>query len=168
MSKNYFDIINERFSCRSFQADKISTEELEKILEAARLAPTACNFQPQRIIVVENQALLEKLNEATRFTFNAKTVLVVCYDKTESWHRRSDNKDHGEIDATIAATQMMLAATALGIGSCYVCSFKNDILRSLLGIPNEWEISCLLPLGYPKDILPHNTRKEIEDIVIYK
>ena len=164
----YFDVINDRFSCRNFLSKKISTTELNQILNAGLLAPTACNFQPQKIYVVENETLLNRLNEATRFTFDAKTILVVCYDVNESWHRRSDNKDHGEIDATICATQMMLAATALGLGSCYVCSFKKDILRGILGIPSNYEISCLLPIGYPKEVKPRNTRKELEDIVIYK
>lgn len=167
-SKTYFDCIMERFSCRSFTAEKISTEEIQILLEAARLAPTACNLQPQRIYVIENPNLLERLNDATRFTFGAKTIFAFCYDKNESWHRKTDNKDHGEIDTTIAATQMMLAATAMGLGTCYVCSFKNDMVRDILDIPANYEISCLLPIGYPKDVLPHNTRKELEDIVVYK
>lgn len=167
-TKPYFDVIEERFSCRSFTADKITTEEVQAILTAANLAPTAINLQPQVIYVVENPTLLEKLNEATRFVFDAKTVFVVCYDTTKSWHRRNDGKDHGDIDASIVATQMMLAATAMGIGSCYVCSFKKDKLKEILDIPDEYEVNCLLPVGYPKDILPHNERKELEDYVIYK
>ena len=167
-SKTYFDCINERFSCRSFTADKITTEEIQILLEAARIAPTACNLQPQRIFVVENSKLLERLAEASRFTFNAKTIFVICYDTNASWHRRYDDKDHGEIDATIAATHMMLAATSMGLGTCYVCSFKKDLVRDILDIPANYEISCMMPVGYPKDILPHNTRGDIEDIVIYK
>ncbi len=167
-SMSYFDVIQERFSCRSFTADKVETEKIQAILEAARLAPTAVNYQPQRIYVVENPKLLESLNSASRFIFAAKTVFVVCYDTTKSWHRRSDGKDHGDIDATIVATHMMLAATALGLGSCYVCSFDKDKLKEILDIPQEYEISCILPIGYPKDVLPHNVRNEIEDFVIYK
>lgn len=167
-NKSYFEVIEERFSCRAFTAEKLTIEQIHTILKAANLAPTAVNYQPQRILVVENQVLLEKMKEATRFLFDAKTVFVVCYDKEESWKRRSDGKDHGDIDASIAATHMMLAATALGLGSCYVCSFKNDILRDILDIPANLEINCILPVGYPKDINSHASRKDIEDIVIYK
>lgn len=167
-SKSYFDVINERFSCRAFTANKISTEEINVLLEAARLAPTAVNYQPQKIYVVENPNLLARLSEATKYLFNTKTLFVVCYDKNISWHRRSDDKDHGEIDATIAATHLMLAATAIGLGSCYVCSFKEAMVREILDIPSEYEISCLLPVGYPKEIVPHNSRKDIEELVIYK
>lgn len=167
-TKNYFEVINERFSCRSFTAEKLSTEQIQIILESAQLAPTACNFQPQIIYVVENPVLLDKLKEATRFTFGAKTIFVVCHDKSKSWHRRSDEKDHGDIDATIVATHMMLAATALGLGTTYVCSMKVDLVKEILDIPDNYEINCLLPVGYPKDIVPHNTRVDIEDFVFYK
>lgn len=166
--KTYFDIIEERFSCRSFTDESVSTQEIQRILEAARIAPSAVNFQPVRIYVVENSEILKRLTDATRFTFGAKTIFVICYDTEQSWHRRSDNKDHGEIDATIATTQMMLAATALGIGSCYVCSFKEALLREILDIPSTYNVSALLPIGYPKEVLPHGSRKELEEFVIYK
>ncbi len=167
-SKTYFEVIEERFSCRSFTASKITTEEIQILLEAARLAPTSVNNQPQKIYVVENTNLLEKLNEASRFVFNAKTVFIICYDPKESWHRKSDDKDHGDIDASIVATQMMLAATAIGLGSCYVCSFNENKLKEILDIPGDYKVNCILPVGYPKDILPHNSRKELEEFVIYK
>ena len=72
-TKNYFEVINERFSCRSFTAEKLSTEQIQIILESAQLAPTACNFQPQIIYVVENPVLLDKLKEA--YTEYAELVL---------------------------------------------------------------------------------------------
>lgn len=164
----FSEVIEKRFSCREFKDESIKKEELDKILNAALLAPTACNKEPQRIYVVEDIELLLKLKEATRFTFDSKTILVVCYDKDISWHRGRDAKDHGEIDATIAATQMVLEATNLGIGSCFVCAFNEEVLRSILNIPQNYGIMCMLPLGYPKVISPHNTRGDISNLVIYK
>lgn len=166
--KTFEQVINERFSCRAFKPNKISTLEIEKIINAGLLAPTARNFQPERIIVVENEAILEKLKEATRFTFDAKTIFVVAYNKEESWKRGYDFKDHGDIDATIVATMMMLEATSLGIGTTFVCSFDEEKLKDILSLDAKYSITCLLPAGYPKDILPHNSRKDLEDIVIYK
>ncbi len=167
-NKSFFEVINERFSCREFRDERITTEEVEAILEAARLAPTAVNFQPQRIFVVENEALLEKLKEATRFTFDAKTIFVVCYDEEVSYKRRYDNKEFGDIDATIVATHMMLAAQALGLGSCFVASMKEDILKAILSIPSNYHVTCLLPVGYPKEIKDHNERNDVGDFVFYK
>ena len=167
-NKTFDDVINERFSCRSFTAERISTDELNYILNAGRLAPTAKNKQPEQIVVVENEGLLEKLKEATPCTFDAKTVLVICYDTQKCWIRSVDAKPHGDIDDTIIATHMMLAATAIGVGSTFVCAFDKDKLKQVLDLPNEVEPTCILPLGYPKEVKPHNTRLDLEDIVIYK
>ncbi len=168
-SKKEFDaVINERFSCRSFKPERITTDELNYVLEAGRLAPTAKNKQPERIIVVENEGLLEKLKEATPCTFDAKTVLIVCYDAEECWIRSTDSKYHGDIDATIVATHMMLAATAINLGTTFVCAFNKDVLKSIIDLPKNIEPTCMLPIGYPKDVRPHNTRLDLEDIVIYK
>ena len=163
-----FEAIEKRFSCREFKDERIKRDELNKILEAGRLAPTACNNQPELIYVVESEPALEKLKNGSKYTFNSKTILVVCYNTCASWHRRYDSKDHGNIDAAIVAENMVLMATALGIGSCYVCAMKPDIIKEALDIPSEYEVVCMLPLGYPKEIKPHNTRKDLSDIIIYK
>lgn len=168
VQKNEFLItLEKRFSCRNFKDDQISKEDLIQILEAGRLAPTAVNYQPQKIYVVESQEGLESLSKASRFTFNAKTILLVCHDSTISWHRRRDNKDHGIIDSSIVATHMMLMATSLGLGTTYVCSFDDYMIHELLGIPKHYEINCLLPIGYPVEIGPRNSRKSLEQIVEY-
>ncbi len=168
---NFLKMIDDRFSVRNFSDKNITKEELDSILNSGRIAPTAVNFQPQKIIVVKDPDLLEKLNTATKTYFNAKTILVVCHDKNLSWHRKSDNKDHGIIDASIVATYMMLTATSLGIGSCYVSSFKDAVVRETLNIPENYEVNCLLPIGYiPNDVIPsesHFNRKDIKDIVFY-
>jgi nitroreductase len=165
-NKSFYDCINERFSCRNFKEDKISTENVEEILKAANLAPTAKNIQPQRIYVVENEALLSKINP--RYTFNAKTLFIICYDKSISYKRAIDEKEHGDIDCAIVATHMMLAATALNLGSCMVCSFDEAIIKAVLSIPADYVVSALIPVGYPEEIKEHNTRIDIEDFVIYK
>lgn len=165
---DYFDTISKRYSCRKFMDKKIPKEVLNKVLEAGILAPTACNYQPERIIVVEDEKNLNSLKDATRYTFNAKTLLVICHDKNVSWHRGNDNKDHGEIDSAIVATQMVLAATALGLGTCFVCSMKVPMVKEILDLPDNYEVDIILPIGYPKEEGFHNTRKELKDIVCYK
>lgn len=167
-NKSFFDTINERFSCRDFKDEKITEDELNYLLKSAQLAPTAVNYQPQRIMVIENLNVIEKLKNATRFLFNAKTIIVVMYDKNVSWHRRNDNKDHGDIDASIVATHIMLAATSINLGTCFVCSFKENMIKEILGLPDNYVVTCLLPVGYPKEVLKHNTRNDINSFVTYK
>lgn len=164
----YFDAIEKRFSCRSFTEEKISRELLNKVLEAGILAPTACNYQPERIIVVEDPILLEKLKEGTRYTFNAKTLLVIAHDKNISWHRGNDGVDHGPIDSAIVATQMALAATSLGLGTCFVCSMREAVVRNILELPDNFNVDIILPIGYPSEVLLHNTRKNMDEIVTFK
>ena len=97
-----------------------------------------------------------------------RIALIVCHDKNESWHRGNDGKDHGMVDSTIVATQMVLALTSLGLASCYVCSFKEKLAREILGLSDNLSVDIMLPIGYPKEVLPHNKRKDLESIVIYK
>lgn len=164
---DYFNVIEKRFSCRKFKEEAISKELLDKVLNAGLLAPTACNYQPERIFVISSSEALNKLKEATRYTFNAKTVLCICHNKDESWHRGNDGLDHGKVDSTIVATQMVLALTALDLGSCYVCSFKEALVKEILGLGDNYEVDILLPIGYKDEEKPHNSRKKLEDIVSY-
>jgi nitroreductase len=164
----YFDVIEKRFSCRSFKDEKIDRALLNKVLEAGRLAPTACNYQPERIFVCESEEVLSKLKVATRYTFDAKTILIICHLKSESWHRGNDGVDHGKVDSTIVATQMVLASTSLGLGTCFVCSFKEALVKEVLGINDDYEVDIILPIGYPNDIKPHNQRKDLKESVCYK
>ena len=160
-------MIENRFSCRKFKNEKIKEEELLKILNAGILAPTACNYQPERIIVVENKEILEKLKEATKYTFDAKTILVICHDTNVSW-KRKDNADFGIVDSSIVATQMVLAAEALNIGSCFVCSMNPLKVKEILGLNDSYVVDILLPIGYKDEVKKHNTRKDINELVIRK
>ena len=159
-----FDVMEKRFSCRKFKDKKITEEELNKVLEAGRLSPTACNYQPQRIMVVENPLVLEKLKEATKYTFNAKTILVIAHDSSVSWHRK-DNVDHGIVDASIVATHMVLAATSLNLGTCFVCSMNPVLIKEILGLSDSYIVDILLPIGYKDEEKAHNTRKELSELV---
>ena len=161
-------LIEERFSCREFLDKEIKDEDINHILMAANLAPTAKNKQPIKIIVIKNKELLEKIKLATPCTFNAKLVFVICNDTNKCWIRSTDSKYHGDIDATIVATHMMLEITNINLGSTFVCAFDKDKLKEVLGLDNNIEPTCLLPVGYPKEIKAHNTRKDISEIVEFR
>lgn len=165
---DYFEVINKRYSCREFKDIKIDRDSLNKILEAGNLAPTAVNFQPFKIIVIENENLLEELSHATKYTFGAKTILCVTHNVNESWHRYKDQRDFGTFDSAIVTTQMVLAATSLGIGTCIVCSMDEEKVKSILGLGSEYIVDSLIPMGYPKNIGKHNKRKNLDEIVEYR
>ena len=166
----FADLIKQRYSVRKYDPRPIEPEKLTQILEAGRLAPTGCNYQPQRILVVQGESL-EKMQGCTPCLYGQTAVLVVCYDKTESWKSRS-GREIGDIDATIVMTQMMYQAQELGIGSMMVGIYKEDLLRERFCIPEHYVITCLLMLGYPAgDCAPHpqlhGERKPLDDTVFY-
>ncbi|MBU2703366.1 nitroreductase [Sporomusaceae bacterium BoRhaA] len=148
---NFINLAAERYSLRKFSDKPIEKEKLDLVLKAGQLAPTAVNFQPQRILVIESQPALTKLKDCTPYHFNAPMALLVCYDKAVSWKRNSDSKDNGDIDASIVATHMMLEAADLGLGTTWVGNFNSDMIMKLFELPKNFVPVTLLPIGYPAE-----------------
>lgn len=148
----FLELAKERYSVRSFKNQPIEDEKLKKILEAGKVAPTACNFQPQKIYVVKSEELRKKLATASPCTFDAPVILVIGYDKTRDWkNKRIPGYTSGETDAAIVTTHMMLEAWELGIGSCWVGMFSDVAVSEALGLPENVQVTALLPMGYPAD-----------------
>lgn len=168
----FLELAKKRYSCRSFLSKDVEQEKIDKILEAARIAPTAVNLQPQRILVIKDKSKIEKLKDATRFTFDAPMMFVICYDKNISWKRKYDGNDEGVIDASIVTTHMIFEATELGLGTTWVGAFNPFKAREILEVPENYEIIALLPTGYPaEDGIPsssHEDRNSIEKIAFYE
>lgn len=168
---DFLNLAKKRYSCRSFLKKKVKKEKIEKILEAGRVAPTAVNFQPQRILVLDDEEKLSRLNECTKYGWGAPIVMVICYDKTISWKRQYDNKDEGIVDASIVATHMMLEIQDLGLGTTWIGSFDPEKVREIYKIPENLEIISLMPVGYPaEDAKPsssHEKRNSMEEIVCW-
>ena len=167
---SFADLVKERYSVRKFDGRPIESEKLQQILEAGRLAPTGCNFQPQRILVLTGEDLA-RVEDCTPFHYDQQAVLVVCYDRTESWKSRT-GREIGDVDGTIVLTQMMYRAQELGLGSLIVGMYKEPLLRERFRIPEHYVIVSLLMLGYPaEDCQPHPQlhfdRKPLEKTVFY-
>ena len=164
---NFEDVIRNRFSTRSFKDEKVRSEQLDKILEAGRLAPTAKNNQPQKVYVIESDDALNKINECSPCIYGAKTVLLVCSNKDLAFHK--ENYSTYEMDASIVATHMLLEATNVGVDSVWVEMFDKDKIKALFNISEE--PVCLIPIGYrTDDYVPspmHSNRKDISEIVEY-
>ena len=161
------DLVQARYSLRKFDPRPIEEEKLRLLLQAAQSAPTAHNKQPQYVLVCQSPDALERVDRCTTMHFGAPVVLVVCYDASAAWVRDVDGKNHGEIDAAIAATQIMLQAADLGLGTTYVGVFDPEALaRELPELAGRTPIA-LLPVGYPAEgARPsklHTTRKPLEE-----
>lgn len=164
-------VLKERYSCKKYDGRKISEEQLNYILEAGRVAPTAKNSQEQRIYVIESEEALAKIDAATPCRYNAGTVLAVAFDKNGAYNYPRSTRDSGVEDATIVATHMILAAADAGIDSCWVNNFNPEELKKALSLPESEEILMIMDLGFAAEgtgPLPnHSSRKELSETVKY-
>lgn len=168
----FLDLAKKRCSTRDFSEKKIDQKNLDYILNAGRVAPSACNRQPQRIIVVQSPENLSKVRKVYK-TFGSPCVLIVCQDKSDPLIRPFDGKCSGDLDIGIVCDHMMLAARELEIGSVLVGLFDPNIIRREFNIPEHIEPTALLILGYPSQgfLSPdrHKTeRKPLEKTVMYE
>ena len=165
-------ISEKRYSCRSYQSKPIEKEDMDKILEAGRIAPTAANAQPQRIVVINTPEGMDKLAQCTHYTYGAPCAFIICYDSSEVWVRNYDGKNSGDVDASIVATQMMLQAADIGVGTCWVGHFDPWKIKELFNIPEHIIPVAILDAGYPdKKGSPHPIhwkRKLLEETVVYE
>lgn len=165
---NFIELLNERYSCRNFDATKqVTPDQVEAVIEAARLAPSACNRQPWTFVAVTDKATREQMLSKSRPAFlEAPVLIAACGHNATAWHRPSDNKDHTDVDLSIACEHICLAATSLGLATCWVCSFDVDATRNALGIPDDVEPIALIPLGYAADnSIPIKNRKSLSEIL---
>ena len=167
---SFAELVKQRYSVRKYDSRPIEAEKLAMILEAGRLAPTAVNYQPQRILVVQGDAM-EQMKGCSPCIYGAPVAFVVCYDKNASWKSRS-GREIGDVDGGIVLTQMMYQAEELGIGSLIVGIYKEPLLRERFNIPEHYEIVSLMMLGYAaEDCEPHPefhaSRKPLEETVFY-
>lgn len=159
--------IKNRFSVRKFKNIPVEQEKLHQILEAARLAPSAVNFQPWHFIVVQKRENLNNIFKIypREWIKLAPTVIIACSDKSSSWKRSFDGKDSADIDIAIAVDHITLQATELELGTCWVCNFNTAMCSELFDIPKHLEPVVLIPLGYPDIAPPVKKRKPMVEIV---
>ncbi len=165
---NLLALAQARRSVRSFRPEAIEPARLEYILEVARLAPSAVNFQPWAFVVVQEPDRMKALHDCyPRDWFaSAPACIVVCGDHGTSWKRASDGKDFCDVDVAIATEHLALAATEQGLGSCWVCNFDARRCQEVLNLPDSWEPIVLLPIGYPADdAVVEKKRKPFNEVV---
>lgn len=167
---NFQDLVKARYSVRSYRTQDVEREKLEYVLECARLAPSAVNFQPWRFYVVAGDASKAALRRcyAREWFSQAPLYIVVCADVSVSWKRGSDGHDHADVDAAIAAEHICLAATEQGLGSCWVCNFDVAFCREALQLPGTLRPVALIPIGYPAGEPTEKKRKPLSEIVEWR
>ena len=162
-----FETIRNRRSIRKYNDKSVEKEKVQKILEAARLAPSAMNRQPYKILVVSKKEILSKINSACNQKWKAPIMLVMVSIPKEAWFR-DDGEEYWKADAAVAMHQISLAAYAEGLGTCWIAAFEEKDIRKILEIDSDLRVVFLSPLGYPAENKgPITKRKEIDTLVRY-
>ena len=165
---SFLDLAKKRYSCRKLSAQPVEEEKLQKILEAGNLAPTVHNNQPLHIWLLESAEAMEKVSQTTSFIFGAPVAFVVGSKADDAWVRPFDKKNFADVDASIAATHMMLAIEDLGLGTTWVAHFDAPKLKEFFPEMADYELVAIFPVGYPaEDAAPsprHAERAGIEMI----
>ena len=162
----FVDIVNSRFSYRGYLNKEVEQEKIDYILECARLAPSAKNLQPWKIYIVKSEKMRKKVCEAyaREWLKEAPVIAVFVGKKGENWVR-SDGKDYLMCDITIICDYFVLAATEVGLGTCYIAAFDRERLKEALNLPENEEPFLMTPLGYPKpESRRERSRKPLSDI----
>ncbi|MCR3923500.1 MAG: nitroreductase family protein [Firmicutes bacterium] len=157
----FLELAKKRCSVRKYEDKPVEQEKLERILEAARVAPTAANRQPHRILVVKTADGLAKLKKAGN-VYEAPLAFVICADHATSWKRPIDGKDVADIDATIVTTHMMLEAADLGLDSIWVCFFDPATIKNEFALPEGVEPINILGIGYVAGDVKAPERHEVD------
>ena len=163
---DFFEVIRSRYSVRSYLPDPVPEPLLEQVLAAAVLAPTAANRQPLRLFVLPTAGREEELRRVYKpeWFWKAPLVVGVATVMKEAWVR-SDGKGYADVDATIAMDHLILAAAALGLGTCWVGAFDPRAARELLQLPDGMEPLAFTPLGFPADKPGKKRRRDLSELV---
>ncbi len=165
------DVIRSRYSVRRYSDRPVEDWKVQRILEAARLAPTGKDKQCQRIYVLRSPEALARIRELCVMAFDAPLVMLVFAKKGESWISRFTGRDIAETDTSIVTDHMMLQATDLGLGTCWVGYFDPEPIREAFGIPDDLVLFHIMPMGYPaEDCEPgplHSIRKDVSEFTTY-
>lgn len=171
MKDIFLSLSKERFSARKFTAEAVSEEDLQYVLQCVRMAPSACNKQPWKWLVIKSEEAKEKLRECyDREWFKTAPMYIVgMRDKQENWIRKEDSKSHGDIDVAIATEHLCLAATERGLGTCWVCNYDPAKMHAYFEQEGraDYEAVVIVPIGHIAPDCPHaeKKRKEMSEIV---
>jgi len=160
-----FEAIKNRRSVRDYRAASVPKEKLNKVLEAARLAPSAHNEQEWKFVVVKNLEKRREVSEAAGQSFIAEAPVIIAAVATDPEHIMSSGVPAYAVDLAIAVEHMALQAVEEELGTCWIGAFGQEEVKKVLNIPDEYKVVALMPLGFPTDKPKEKIRKKLDEIV---
>ena len=164
---DFLELVKSRYSCRDYQPRNVENEKLEYIMECVRYAPSAVNRQPWRFRIIKDDNDKARVQQCyNREWFNTAPLYILASVLHDEEWVRADGKHHGDIDIAIAVEHLCLAATAQGLGTCWVCNFDAALCKQLFSLPENEEPAVIIPIGYPAVPPTEKKRKPISEILI--
>jgi len=163
------ELITQRYSVRAYKSDPVEEEKLQQVLEAARMAPTAANRQAFQIIVIKTKGREDELSKIYNRKWFTQAPLILCgVGIPDKGWVRYDGANYTQFDIAIVMDHLILEATNLGLGTCWIAAFNPEAAREVLGLPEGVEPVIFTPLGYPADQPKEKDRKPLDDLVRYE
>jgi len=164
---NVSEAIKNRYSCRSYKAEPVPEDKLKKVLEAARLAPSAHNAQEWKFVVVKDVGKRNKVAEAAGQSFIAEAPVIIAAVGLNPDDVLSSGIPDYIVNLAIAVDHMTLQATEEGLGTCWIGAFSQEEVKKVLDIPEKYKVVVLMPLGFPAEKGKPKSRKSLEEIISY-
>jgi nitroreductase len=166
----FSELIAKRYSVRAYKPNPVEDHKLQKVLEAARIAPTAANRQPFQLIVIHTQGRQDELQRIYRREWFVQAPLIICAVgvSRHGWVRSDDKRRYQDVDVAIVMDHLILEATNQGLGTCWIAAFNAKVAREILELPDEVEPLIFTPLGYPADVPGPKERKPLSELVRYE
>lgn len=173
---NFYNVVESRLSIRKYRSTPVEQEKLDRIFQAVRIAPSACNFQPWRFLIVKSKDMRSRVERALQlgrdgtvntkkaWVMDAPLILIGLGNRKTAWKRYDGTSSH-VIDVTIATEHLVLAAANEGLGTCWVCAFDQEAMHTALELDPDWEVVVVSPLGYPEESPEAHGRKAVSEIV---
>jgi nitroreductase len=165
---NFLELASKRYSVRNYQNRPVEKEKLLYVLEAARLAPSAVNFQPWQFVVLTEADQLKAVVDIypREWVKTAPVIIMALGDHELGWHRKSDGKDYTDVDIALAIDHLMLAAAEQSLGTCWICNFDFNKCCKIFNIPENLEPIAFIAIGYPEEQeIPEKKRKSLNQLV---
>lgn len=159
------EAIKNRYSCRDYKADPVPEDKLNKVLEAARLAPSAHNAQERKLVVVKDFKKRKEVAEAAGQSFIAEAPVIIAAVALDPENVMRSGTPTYAVDLAIAVDHMTLQAMEEGLGTCWIGAFGQEEVKKVLNIPKEYKVVVLLPLGFPADKPKTKSRKSLNEII---
>lgn len=165
---NFLELVKNRYSVRGYSDRPVEKEKIDYVLECARLAPSATNAQPWKLYVVSDPEIKAGIQEcySREWLKQAPVYIIVCVDETRAWARSYDGKNHADVDGSIIAEHICLAAADCTLGTCWICAFDPLKCSKVLNLPEYLRPLAIIPIGYPaSESIPEKKRKPIDEIM---